>query len=275
MSINSIPPPKKEEGLQNIIKLPPIKRCLWNVFAYALNRDMIKHNGQLDDLHAMVFMLGSFDTKEKADKHIEELTLKTGHSGFYRAYYGSPVPLTTKPDPITTSIINVDTKGQLIKLENDQYKRDKEVYDKHQKLELELKQEADLEDDVDHLEYFKRQFTVAIKNKVKLEAWKKELQTASDDYKKREIAVRKHYTKHPENEEKWLPYLKEKLTERGELNHYIQIEAGYKKYRNDILFDNADDLNEQIMEHQEAIKDLQNRLDKISQNKCLDKTEDK
>ena len=48
-------------------------------------------------------------------------------------------------------------------------------------------------------------------------------------------AVRDHYTRHPEHEAQWLPYFKEKLAERGELDLYNGIEVAYKELRDELL----------------------------------------
>lgn len=263
--IDTIPPPSKIDTLHNIMKLKSPSGSEWNVFAYVLNLDMIGPDGKLDDLHAYVFPLGSYDKEEKASKHVEKVILETGHSGVCYAEYGAPVPLNTKPDIKTISKITVDTEGKLKKLESAQYKRDRDVYEKRQIIEREMMKEAREETNPDSIEYFKRQCFLAVKHKTTYEANKKETETSWKNYKMRTKLLQEHYSKYPEHEVQWLPYLKEKLIERGESDQYYFIESGYNKYRDELLGisstePNVYDLHKQIVEQQKIINDLTNKL---------------
>src|SRR5437868_3151416 len=119
---NVIPPPKHIQSLQNIMGLKPAdKRCKWCVFAIVLNQDMILENGGLDDFHGLVFMLGSFKTREKAEKHAKDIIENTGHYAIHVAHYGFPVKLTTNFDNQTVSEVTVDSKNKVMELEDEQF----------------------------------------------------------------------------------------------------------------------------------------------------------
>lgn len=232
----SIPKPVNRNSLQELVKLKPRNQCHeWNIFAYVLNRDMIHEDGTLDELYGMLFPLGSFADKDDADKEVERIIEKTGCSNVFRARYARNVPLTTKIP--STNLINVpvDDKGKLIKLENQEFQQEKEQYEKRIKLEKELIKEAEEETNPDSIEYYKRQCYLAIKHVTELEALQKKIAEVEQNYQKRAKLVKEHYQKHPNHDQEWLPYIKETLTDRGELQLYHFLESGYQKYREQIL----------------------------------------
>ncbi len=232
---DTIPPLPKVNSLQALMRLRPKKTHKFCVFAFVLNRDMINKDGALDDFYGYVFPLGSFDDKHDADKHAKTIIELTGHPAVVSSKYATPVPLSSKFDPKTVVEVPVDVKGKIIKLESDQYKQEKEYYETRVKKERELVEEAEEETNPDSIEHFKRQCYLAIKNYSAYIHSKKEADNAWNNYKKREAAVREHYSLHPEHEENWLPHLKDKLIERGELPLYSSLEAAYKELRPELL----------------------------------------
>jgi len=231
----SIPPPSKIEGLQAITKLRPISGCRYCVYTFALNQDIIDANGKVDDFRGMFFILGTFDNKTEAENHMEELMIKTKHHEFYIAEYAKPIRISTVVDSSNVSRIYVDNMNKIKKMESEQYQRDKELYEKQIKIESDIVQEEKDEYDEDHIDHFKRQCWLAIKNKTKYESIKEEMEKSLSNYEKNVANIREHYAKHPEHEKQWLSYLKSRLTERGELKLYNNIELGYEKYRDEIL----------------------------------------
>lgn len=233
--VETIPPPSKIEGLQAITKLRPITGCKYCVYTYALNKDIINSDGKVDDFRGMFFIVGCFDSKKEAEDHIKDLIIKTKHSNFYISEYGKPIRIETNIDSSNISKIYVDNNNKIKEMENEKYKQDKEFYEKQIKLGQDINKECEDECDLNHIEHFKRQCYLCIKNKTMYETHKKNMETSLENYKKREILVREHYEKHPEHEKQWLEYLKEKLQERGELALYNTIEKGYEQYRDEIL----------------------------------------
>lgn len=228
-------PPRKVESLHALMKLKPTKGNKFCTFAFALNRDMIKEDGTLDDLHAVVFPLASFDNEESAHNYVRDVIQRTGHSGIIASKFGAPVQLTSKFDPENTTEVVVTSDGVIVDLESAQYERDKAIYEENIKRETELLKEAEAECDPEDIEHFKRQAYLAIKN---LSGFKFHLQKAKefrDDYLNRRDILRDHYKRHPEHEERFIPYLEEKLTQRGELNLYNSIEHAYSAIREELL----------------------------------------
>ena len=232
---DTIPPPKRVNSLQSIMKLRPIQGAEWSTIAFVLNRDMIKPDGSLDELHAVVFPLGSFHNQSEAEEHAKNVISITGHPGVIAARYGSPFPLTTRFNPDNVVEVTLDTKGRIIELESAQYKREKEDYERRLKIERDIMKEAEEEGNPDSIEHFKRQCYLAIKNRSSYQIHTREADAAWQNYKKRETAVREHYARHPEHEAQWLSYLKEKLSERGELELYCGIEIAYGELRDELL----------------------------------------
>lgn len=230
-----IPPMPKINSLQAIMRLRPKTGAEWSTIAFVLNRDMIKSDGTLDDLHAVIFPLGSFSTQELAEEHAKNIISMTGHPAVIAARYGAPVKLTTKFDPETVVQVPVDTRGRILQLESAQYRQEREEYERRLKIERDVMKEAEEETDPDSIEHFKRQCYLAIKNRAAYQMHSKEADTAWESYKKREMEVRDHFRRHPEHEVNWLPYLKEKLIERGELNLYHAMENAYKEIRDELL----------------------------------------
>jgi len=231
----TIPPPSKIEGLQAITKLRPISGCRYCVYTFALNQDIIDENGKVDDFRGMFFILGTFDNKKDAEDHMKDLMIKTKHSEFYISEYGKSIRIETKIDTSNISKIYVDNNNKIKELETEQYKRDKELYEKRVKLENDIVQEAENEYNTDHIDHFQRQCYLALKNKTVYETKKQEIEKSLNNYEKNVSAIREHYLKHPEHEEEWLPNLKEKLTMRGELSMYNIIESNYLKFRDELL----------------------------------------
>jgi len=232
---DTFPPLPKVNSLQALMRLRPKRGSEWCTFAFVLNRDMLQSDGSLDDLHAVVFPLGAFDDQAKAEEHAKNIISITGHPGVVAARYGAPVPLATKFDPQTVVEVPVDVKGRLIELESAQYKREREQYEQRIKRERDIMKEAEEETDPDNIEHFKRQCYLAIKNRATFQMHSREADSAWQNYKKREMMVRDHFTRHPEHEKQWLPYLKEKLTERGELDLYYGIENAYTELKDELL----------------------------------------
>ena len=266
--VDTVPPLPKVNSLQAIMRLRPKKEDSWGVFAFVLNRDMIKPDGTLDELHAMVFSLGSRPNQAEAEKHATNVIAITGHPGVVAAQYGSPFPLTTKFDPKHVQEVALDSKGRVIEMESAQYKRDREDYEKRAKHERDIMKEAEEETDPENIEHFKRQCYLAIKNRASFQVHTREADTAWQNYKKREANVRDHFARHPEHEAQWLPYLKAKLIERGEAALYHGLETAYKELRDELLglIDSDSDDNEPSCEPLNVSRDDVNNPESTANN---------
>ena len=219
----------RRETLQALTRLRSPRGNDWCVLAYMINPDAA------DDTRGVVFPLGAFDDEKRAEKHAKSIIELTGYRSVVVARYATGIPLTIKLDGKTVVDVPVDSNGKLKELESAQYKYEREQYEKRVKHEEEVQREAEAEVDPDSIEHYKRQWYLAIKNRAAYEHHKKQMNEAWTNYKKYETAIHKHYTAHPEHDAQWLPYLKDKLVERGEEALYNSIAAGYNKLRDELL----------------------------------------
>ena len=234
------PPLVNKHTLEALSRLRATRGNDWCVFAYVLNHDIIDKDGKVDDLRAMVFLLGSFAEEKKAEKHAKSIIELTGHTGVIVAQYSRPVPLTVKFDAKAVTEVPVDNNGKLKKLESDQYQHEHDEYERRVKREKEMTKEAEEETDINSIEHFKRQCYLAIKDRAAYEFHKKQMAEALVNYEKHKAAIYDHYMRHPKHEEQWLQHLKEKLIERGEEGLYTGMETAYKKLRPELLNEQCD-----------------------------------
>jgi hypothetical protein len=223
--------------LKKIMKLPIERGCDWGVYAYVINKDIIDSEGNVDDLRAMIFHLGSFYDFEKAKQHAEKTIENTGYSKIIVAKYGLPVAITTKPSDNTIESVPVDIKGKLIKMETDEMKQQKKLYEEKIQYEKELYKECQDECDIDHIEHFKRQAYLATTHYTTYINLKQQSDKILKEFEIRKKLLNEHYNKHPEHEKQFLPFFKEKLDSRGENDLYLKIESNYLKYKH-MMYEN-------------------------------------
>ncbi len=205
--------------------------------AYALNKDIIEKDGKISDTFGAAFCLGSFDDQLKAEQHAKEIIQLTQHPAIIAVKYGFPILLKPTLDPKTVTTVTLDAKGKLIEMDNKQYQEDIDKYEERMRLQKELEEEDAKESDPDDIEHMKRACYLMVKNKATYEVLQKQADEAKANYEKRLAQFRDHYRRHPEHEEKLMPYLKKKLLERGELPTYEAVEAGYLAMRSEVLED--------------------------------------
>lgn len=236
MSVSdTIPPPTNIHSLRALMKLQPRPGCEWCVMAYALNANILDSSGNIDDFYGMAFSLGSFTNRDDAVHHAKSIIASTGHPAISVVRYGFPMRLETKTKTPDATEVYVNENKEIVELESQQYRKDKENYERQITLSEELTREAELETDPSHIEHFKRQCYLAVKHKTMINHYNHELETSSASYERAKLAIQSHYSQYPEHESQWLPYLKDKLSERGEMPLYNAIEGGYKLIRDELL----------------------------------------
>ena len=222
-------------SLRNLMNLPIEKESKWGVYAYAINNDIIDEQGNIDDMRAILFHLGSFSTKIDADKHVKYIIEMTGHNAIFISKYGMPVPITSKPNEHVTEHVTVDMQGKIMTLETQEYKKQKETYEKKIKYEQELMKEIEDEANPNTLEYYKRLIYIAIKHHLLYSELSKNANESLAIYEKKRILIKDVLIKHPEFEEQFLPFFKEKLLSRGEEELYFRISNAYLALKTQLL----------------------------------------
>ena len=228
-------PPSIIPSLRNIMNLPVERECEWGIYAYVINSDVVDEQGNIDDLRAIMFHLGSFNNKKNAEKHVKYIIETTGHHALFISKYGMPVPITSKPNEQTIEHVTVDMKGKIMDFETKEYKKQKEAYDKKVKYEEELMKEVAEEADVNSLEYYKRLIYVAVKHHILFTELSNNAKESLDVYEKKRSLIKNVLLTHPEYEEQFLPFFKEKLLSRGEEELYIRISNAYLALKDAIL----------------------------------------
>jgi len=233
--MNEIPKPTLIQGLQNIIKLPMNRDFKWNIIAYSINKDIIDDQGIIDPLRAIITCLGSYKTKDEAITKVKELIEKTGHSHFKIIKYGMFAEITTDSTPEIVTTITVDMQGKIKEMESEEFKKQKELYEKKIAFEKEMLQECELECNVDHIEHYKRAAYLVTKHYLSYLDLKNQMEQTFKNYELRKKVLKEHLLNHPEHEEQFLPYFKEKLESRGEEELYYYIEKGYNTYKEEFF----------------------------------------
>jgi hypothetical protein len=230
-----IPKPTLIQGLQNIIRLPMDRKCKWTIVAYSINKDIIDEQGNVDPLRAIISCLGSYKTKDEAINQVKVLIEKTGHNNFKIIKYGMFAEITTNPTPELVTTITVDMKGKIMEMESEEFKMQKELYEKKVAFEKEMLRECELECNVDHIEHYKRAAYLVTKHYMSYLDLKNQMEQAYKNYELRKKVLKEHYTNHPEHEAQFLPYFKEKLESRGEQELYLRIEKAYLEHKHEFL----------------------------------------
>lgn len=220
--------------LKKLIVSPIRQESLWNVYAYVINQDIVSPTGAIDDLRAYIFPLGGFCDYKKAEKHVKKLIETTGYNHIVIAKYGMAIPITVNVDTNVITQVTVDTENKLINMENEETKRQKELYEEKVKYEQDLKEECQNEGNVDHIEYFKRQAYLASMHYQRYHELSKKRDEAYQAYQHRKTLLNNHLKNHPEHKELFLPFLKEKLSQRGENDLYKNIEQAYDQCQHDL-----------------------------------------
>lgn len=228
--------PKRIEGLKNLVnQRSPSLHTRYCVQAYALNKDLLQEDGTLDDFYGIYVPLGSFATQEEADEEAKRLIEKTGYNCIFSAPYACAVPLTESIPKDNVQHVPVDITGKRIKkIDDDNHQKEIQEYEDQQKREKEIEEEAERETDFDDIEYMKRNGFLAVKHYSKAQFHLEHYNQAIKAYEARKENIQKHLEKHPSHKEEWLPFLKEKLEKRGELDLYKTIKIGFEKIQDDI-----------------------------------------
>lgn len=227
--------PRYIASLQALIRLQPKSGSEWGVLAYVLNRDMLREDGTLDELFAMVFHLGSFRTSAEAEQHARDVIVATGHSTVMVVKYGAAAPLTVAPPADVVKTVTVDVQGKLIEMEDSQHVREQQKFEERRRLREEIEEEIMAEADKESIEFYKQRCFSAVKQKSRIAMLQQQLTEATTEYNTSVAAIQAHHKKHPEHESKWLPMLKQRLIRRNELPLYKSIETGWSALRDSIL----------------------------------------
>lgn len=213
-----IVPPRGQEGY-------------WVVYSYVLNDDICKKYGEPDNLYGLLIFMGCYANRELATKKAEYLTQTTGNKmGIVRLCRWSE--LKRVPDADHTVMIHTDTKGKLIKFEDQEFRRQQEHYQKQYEKEQSLLEEQNAETDSTSIAYYKQQWLLTIRNYARIQKLKRDLSQAEEAYSKRVELIRNHHSAFPDHDRDWLHHLQS----TGYTDAQIEVvENAYKTLKSEIL----------------------------------------
>lgn len=227
------PSRNKVNPLKTLCKLTPPKgqEGYWVVYSYVLNDDVCKADGKLDNLYGLLIFMGCHANRELATKRAKYLTQTTGNRmGIVQLCRWSELKRVS--DTEHTVMVHTDTKGKLVKFEDQEFKRQQEQYQKQYEKEQSLVKEQNAETDPSSISYYKHQWLLTIRNYARIQKLKHDLFQAEETYGKRVELVRNHCASFPEHDRDWLRHLQS----AGYTDAQIEvIENAYRTLRGDVL----------------------------------------
>jgi hypothetical protein len=213
-----------------LMKLPVPNGQKYSVWAYAL----------IDDPRhvkvAMVIPLGNYPDKAEAVKRVKFIIETTGHHAVFATKMHKWEELTTEINTDRTEYVPVDMNGKLIKLHEDQQKKEQEKLEERKRIEEELLREKAAELNPSSIEHYINNWYVAIKTWARLQHTNKLRDVDLEVLEERLDKIRKQTHEQPEYEKTWLPVLKEQLSKRNELILYETLAATVEEMKKDLCF---------------------------------------
>jgi len=207
----------------------------WGVYSYVLNRDIVGEDGNPDNLYGLFILLGLYPNQERAEKRAEHITKTTG-SKACAVKLCRWAELKEISDSEHTTVIKQDTEGKLVEFENQEFKRQQEIYARKYEEEKSILQEQEKELDPDDISYYKQQWLLTLQNYTRVKMMEKKLAAAQEAYQKRVKNIQLHYQEHPEHDKEWLDYLSEVNYTEAQIEC---IKKGYEDLRQEIIPDNT------------------------------------
>jgi hypothetical protein len=239
-AIAHLPKPKKADicPLKALCVIPPPSGQGWAVYSYALNSDICTADGTPDNFYGLFWILGAYPEGEAgrlaAMDRARHITETTGQKVAV-CKLGLWARLTLEPPPEQVTTIHKDVEGNIVELENQEFKKKQAEYARRYESEQRQLQETIDATQPHSLAHFKQNALLALKHQESIERAEKALEEAQVKYNKRCAILRDHYQSHPEHESEWLKVFRSQLEERGEGEHYSVIEEAYLSSRSKLL----------------------------------------
>ena len=140
-----------------------------------------------------------------------------------------------KFSPDRTKLVPIGRDMKLREQHNREYQDQVDRFEKEKEISREIEEEQERELSADSVEYYTRQWYLAIKNRAAIESMKQQLGDLEKSYDRRINNIREAYRRHPEHDDVWLRNLGEKLPKRREEKLLELIQQGYKEMKDEVF----------------------------------------
>lgn len=215
-----------------IAKKRPIVGQEFCVIAYFLS-DQITSSGS----RGMWFLVGTYPRPDIAEEAAISLIEESGIKSIYTMKTCDWQDINNKFEPNRIKSVPLGKDKRLQEQHLKEYEKTVQDFKKEQEIADEIEKEQELEIKNDSVEYYTRQWFLAIKNKSLVEDLTSKLKEATNNMNLRINNIRDSYKNHPEYEDQWLEILREKLPRRGEENILKALEKGHLEMIKTVLPD--------------------------------------
>ncbi len=181
------------------------------VIGYFLT-DVISPEGS----RGMWFLVGTYPRADMAKKKAISLIEETGINSIYAMKTCEWQDINDKFEPNRIKVVPTGRDARLKEQHLKEYKQTTKEYKREREIAQEMDEEQERELHPDQIEYYTRQWYLAIRNQSTVKQLIQQLQEATDSMNLRIKNIRDVYQQHPEFEDQWLEILAKKLPKRGE-----------------------------------------------------------
>lgn len=220
-------------ALSNMKNLEVPYGCEWGVFTTVLNISANKKGSKNPDFFGYVIPLGSFKTKEKAEKNVKKIMEKTGCQTVSVCKYGSFFPMGLKSfEKSRKKDINFDIRGKIMDMESEYDNEIKNYFKKQQEKEEEYNKKTQLEKDTNSLEYIKMQYYFLLTNAINISKLEKEKKEIEGQFNIRKNNIQEFIKNNPDCGESWWKLLEDDFSDNIPLLEVLK--SKYEELKNNL-----------------------------------------
>lgn len=227
---------KALNGLTRIKKIRPQPGQEFCVIAYFLTSEVSQ-----EGVHGMWFLVGTYPRSDMATERATELIEETGINSIYAMKTCDWQEINDKFTPDRTKIVPIGRDMKLREQHAREYQEQADRFEKDKEISQEIEEEQERELSDDSVEYYTRQWYLAIKNRSAIESMKQQLVDVEKSLDQRVENIRRAHSAHPEHEENWLSILGEKLPKRNEGRLLELLQRGHHEMKDEVFGSSAED----------------------------------
>lgn len=230
LGVECSPKPTQTKDLQKLCTLDfsPDQEGEWVVWTFVCNEDVSEDD---DGLYGLLIFLGHYPKKALAKARAREIALQVDVRVCISSL-GRWVELNSKPQIKNSEIVCVDVEGNIVKLEDQKFEREKKLYKEQKDKQLKRIREQSSEDDPSHPSYYRKEWLKTIRAHQRMKALREEINNLQKIYERSCFNLFEHHSKYPEHDKEWLDRLKELDYSEDTLSN---IEENYHFLKDKIL----------------------------------------